>query len=203
MSNGTAYCWGYDGEGEVGVGTNSDQYATPQTLALTNVLKIDGGGDHGCALLSDQSVHCWGGNFYGEVGDGTGTEQDSPVATGITNAIDLSMGLGYHSCAILSTGGAQCWGEDDYGECGDGTTVNFDQLSPVDVVSLSGAVSVQLGNNHSCAAVSGGTAKCWGLDAVDRGGPNGGVTHVVAAGAHACVLVSGGAVRGRCHLQAG
>ena len=174
------------------------------------MLKIEGGSDQTCALLTGGAVKCWGGNFYGEDGDGTATEQDSPVDTGITNATDISMGLGEHSCAILTGGAAKCWGEGDYGECGDGT-FNFENDSPVDVTSFSSGVSIQLGNTHTCAIVSGGNVKCWGSDSYGELGDEGssdsdvpvsaGVTGAVAIAAggdgyynHTCAIVAGGKV---------
>jgi alpha-tubulin suppressor-like RCC1 family protein len=207
VANGTASCWGDDTYGQTGIGTDFTTYNTPQTVTgLSSVLKIDGGGDQTCALLTNQSVYCWGGNFNGEVGDGTGTEQDSPVATGVTSALDINAGLGSHTCALLSTGGASCWGEGDLGECGDGN-LTPSNLSPVTVSSLSGGFAISLGYAHSCAVVSGGALKCWGDETYSELGDNGttnsavpvtasqtGVAAVAGGFYHTCALTNAGAV---------
>ena len=73
----------------------------------------------------------------------------------------------YHTCARISNGTILCWGHNGYYELGTGN--NTAHLLPVQVRSgnnagiLTGEVSVSVGQYHSCAVHSDGSARCWGL----------------------------------------
>jgi hypothetical protein len=68
----TLWCWGYNHEGQVGVGTNDDWYDYPvQVTSLFNtVVSVDAGTYATCAVTSDGSVWCWGDNTGGVLGNG-------------------------------------------------------------------------------------------------------------------------------------
>jgi len=117
--------------------------------------------DTGCVVLRDGTVRCWG---YGPVGDGKssfGSITPVPVA-GVSNAIEVSAGV-RHMCALLADTTVRCWGSNQFRQLGDGSTVPT-RLGPVTVVGLSGAVSLASGDNHTCALLRDGTARCWGDD---------------------------------------
>ena len=140
-------------------------------------IDISSGTSHTCAIVSDTTLKCWGYNFEGQLGDGssgTGFNRVSPVnvRTSSTDATDLTgvtaIGLGQkHSCAILSGGAMKCWGSNNNGQLGDSTTVQ--RISPVyvrtsssDASNLTGVTTIDLGERHTCAILSGGAMKCWG-----------------------------------------
>jgi alpha-tubulin suppressor-like RCC1 family protein len=66
----------------------------------------------------------------------------------------------YHSLARRSDGTLWAWGRNDKGQLGDGTTI--DRATPVQVVNLTGIISVAAGDQHSVVARSDGTAHAWG-----------------------------------------
>ena len=76
-----------------------------------------------------------------------------------------------HTCAVKSAGGVFCWGDNSKGQLGDNTVT--DRPAPVQVLgvgavgTLDGVARVAAGLQHSCAALTAGTAFCWGLN--DRG----------------------------------
>ncbi|HEU4412635.1 MAG TPA: hypothetical protein VFS43_45750 [Polyangiaceae bacterium] len=73
-----------------------------------------------------------------------------------------------HSCAIVPKGQVLCWGSNNYGQLGDGTTASH--LTPMPVLQSPGGPpltrvqALALGSYHSCALVSGGEIRCWGLN---------------------------------------
>jgi alpha-tubulin suppressor-like RCC1 family protein len=178
MANGTVKCWGYNVDGQLGDGSNSDSStpvvvqgidgSSPSKTAVT----VHTTGPQTCALMADGTVMCWGRNNYGQLGDNSNTSSNVPVVvSGIdglsasSTAVSVAAG-GYHSCAAMADGSVQCWGSNLHGALGDGQPM--DSLVPVVVSGLDGssasssAVSVSAGSFHSCAVLADGTSACWG-----------------------------------------
>ena len=139
-------CWGYNANGELGDGTNTNRDTPTQTSSLgigRTVIAISSGYFHTCAILDDGSVGCWGRNNDDQLGDGTTTSrntttQTSSLGTGRT-AVAISSGS-HHTCAILDDGTVSCWGDNNYAQLGDGTggdfTNDYDRNTPTQTSSL-------------------------------------------------------------------
>ncbi len=141
VEGGTAWCWGWNSEGQVGDGTKGTDRSTPVKVAgLTDAVQLALGDYHSCARLADGTAVCWGANTHGQLGDGT-TDQHltptpvvSPSGDGrLSGIVDLHAGYDF-SCALLVSGDVYCWGWNDYGQLGDGTTADRDV--PTRVVGL-------------------------------------------------------------------
>ncbi len=82
-TNGLAYCWGLNSNGQLGDGTLTNR-ASP-TLVATRYVGLNGlgtvsaGMTHTCAVSFQSLVFCWGDNFQGELGDGTTNPSMVPV----------------------------------------------------------------------------------------------------------------------------
>ncbi len=185
-NGGKVWCWGSDGNGELGNGYSGNGHdsstpaqvvigPTPGTAALDHVIQISAGGSHTCALSQGETVSCWGRNYEGQLGNGAlihtlGSDKSTPVpVVSLTNVINISAGYG-HTCAVLSTGSytISCWGANSYGQLGHGNTT--DSSSPVQVytigtTALIGVSKVSAGSFHTCALLSSGNARCWGHNA--------------------------------------
>jgi Regulator of Chromosome Condensation (RCC1) repeat protein/Big-like domain-containing protein len=156
-----AYCWGYDGNGELGTGAVGASQPSPVNTGQTFV-SVTSGYAHTCAILDSNSpqVYCWGNNRYGQVGtDSSGLTYPTPLFVGLFAAVSAG---GFHTCAMSTAGASYCWGENIYGQLGTGS-LNGNQLAPV---AVQGPVlqSIVAGYLHTCGLTSAGAAYCWGLD---------------------------------------
>lgn len=161
FADGTAKCWGRNGRGQVGDGTDVSPVTTPHAVVnLSSAATLALGGYHSCALMRDGTVQCWGQSDHGQIGAPGLAFSGSPVTVqGISGATAVAGGA-LHTCAVLGNGTAWCWGQNDHGQLGDGTT--NDSASPVQVQGLANAVSISLGWGHSCALKQDGSVWCWG-----------------------------------------
>jgi alpha-tubulin suppressor-like RCC1 family protein len=160
---GSVSCWGYNQYGQVGDETIIDRFSPTNTKGLTAVGKVSAGEFHSCAIMNS-GVKCWGDNEWGQLGNGTTTGMLVPVDVYSlsTGAKAVTTGAN-HSCAVTTSGGIKCWGDNEVGQLGDGTRTN--RLTPVDVIGLTtGVLAVSAGSNYTCALVSNGGVKCWGIN---------------------------------------
>jgi len=180
IEGGTVRCWGLDLGGQLGNGATEGIVRSPMDVpGVDEVVALEAGAWHTCALRANGAVLCWGTDNYGQLGDGDDDEVDepSPVAvTTVTGATSIAVGA-VHTCATLSGGTVQCWGGDEYGQIGDGDDGQANQMSAADVLGLADAVTVTVGFDHTCALGETGVVLCWGRD-VDGQVGNGGVGQV-------------------------
>lgn len=76
---GTAYCWGYNPYGELGVAASAvrDSVAGP-VLGAPPFVAIAAGDSHTCGLTAAGIVYCWGENGYGQLGNGSFARSQTP-----------------------------------------------------------------------------------------------------------------------------
>ncbi len=175
---GRAYCWGANGNGQLG--NNSTTLAlTPAAvttgggLTTTNVASIDTGYSHTCAVTTAHAVYCWGKNTNGQLGNNGTAQAKVPTAVttggGLTATNVARVSAGYaHTCVVTTTGAAYCWGSNSYGQVGD-TTAGTDRLVPTAVDTTTGLTSttvarISSGAYHTCAVTTAGAAYCWGYN---------------------------------------
>lgn len=80
LINGIVKCWGRNRYGQLGNGTDDNNYNYPVSVKdIDNAISVSAGGEYSCAILSDHIAKCWGSNFYGQLGDGTTDDSSVPV----------------------------------------------------------------------------------------------------------------------------
>jgi alpha-tubulin suppressor-like RCC1 family protein len=211
-TDGTVWCWGYNGWGALGV-TGGSQPDPVQVPLGSTATMIAAGGSTTCAVLPDNRLKCWGHNNKGQLGNSTwGTAAvTTPVYTSFVPAsftvAHLEIG-GTHTCAISVAGAAWCWGESTNGRLG--TTASSDAVSPTATAALGDtAIEVASGGAHTCVLLTNGTISCFGKNNMGQLGqalataasPTPTVvtlaataTHVVAGGQFTCALLATTAV---------
>lgn len=227
-------CWGNNQFGQAGNGTCTDVESPTGNLISTtgvpadvvglssDVVAMDAGGSHTCAVTQAGGVKCWGYNGLGELGLGRlgGPEicNHKPCSTTPVDVAGLSSGITAvsagvsHTCALTEGGEVKCWGYDEYGRLGNGSdmTTVLSVPEPVDVSGLSDAVAISAGGSHTCALTRAGGVKCWGRNfagqlgngtitdsstPTDVSGLTSGVAAISAGGSHTCALTRTGAVK--------
>ena len=180
-TNGRLYCWGYDGDGQLGNGSaTTDSQPTPVQVAgnRTDWATVTAGEGHTCARRTDRRLYCWGDDWAGQIGDGgTNTDQPAPVqvAGNLTDWASVTAGYG-HTCARRTTGRLYCWGYDGSGQIGDGSGTT-EQPAPAEVAgNRTDWASVAAGENHTCARRTTGRLYCWGYDGYGQLGNGSGTT---------------------------
>ncbi|KIG12810.1 Molybdopterin oxidoreductase, iron-sulfur binding subunit [Enhygromyxa salina] len=154
-----------DGNAVTGDGCDND-------CTYTEIIAVDAGGAHTCALIEGGRVRCWGLNSYGQLGLGNvvtvGDDEspsDVPDVALPGPVAQISTGLAEHTCARLENQSVYCWGRNNAGQLGLGHTdgigdneVNFEPtLVGVDVVDI------EIGSFQTCARGVDQTVFCWGL----------------------------------------
>lgn len=194
LRDGTAKCWGFGADGQLGdgvaYGTSSPTFipaftATPVTVknpagsaALSGLRTIGTGTEHSCAVRdSDGAVFCWGDEQSGHLGNGlTASLRLLPVqvetSSGfLTGIVDLAVGR-ETSCGLSAVGAAFCWGGNQFGQLANplliNTSVNpntfYPALEATQWGNVTGLRGIGIGGQHICAFTSSAVVCAGGTD---------------------------------------
>ncbi len=161
-----ALCWGNNGWGALGAGSNVGYSATPLAVAGNhNFVKLSAGIDHACGLTTANATYCWGHNDWGQFGIGnTGMATTPVLAANGLQLQSIEAGPAY-SCGIAMNGAAYCWGVNGAGQTGEGTQISYGNTfrnTPAPVVGNLSFASLSLGYAFACGLTTNGSAYCWG-----------------------------------------
>ena len=170
LSSDRAYCWGYNAQGQLGLGVVGGTHTAPDSLAGGHrFLALTAGRYHTCGIATDSTAYCWGVNDTGQLGTGsTGAAASSPVAvtTGL-KFVALAAGAD-HTCGIATDSLSYCWGANSGGQLGDGTTSAHYTPMPA-----SGGLKfsvITANRNFTCGVTTSSAAYCWGGNGSGGGG---------------------------------
>lgn len=206
---GVAKCWGSNTSGELGDGTTNRATNPVNVQGIEDeVIDIEAGVSHTCALLSTGRVKCWGANESGQLGDGTVLRRLTPVDVQNLplNVTAISAGKTL-SCAIMA-GAIKCWGNLVY-------QASAYQVKPTPVQGLNGfdlgggIANISLGELHTCVLSYASVAYCWGNNVQGQLGDgtftsraipqpvklNNAARYISSGGGHTCAILLNGTVR--------
>lgn len=165
---GAAYCWGWNGDGQLGDSTIEQRSASAVQVGADGAAftSLSAGADFTCGLTTTRVAYCWGTNRWGQLGNGTTT--NPMVPTPVTRELSFAaLATGRrHTCGLTTAGAAYCWGYNVRGQVGDGTWV--DRSAPVAVSPGTTFTKITTGQDHSCALAATGTVSCWGWNFRDQ-----------------------------------
>lgn len=164
-ATGAAYCWGYNGRGTVGDGTETHRAApTPVSGGLTfRFLSV--GEFHACGLTTSDEAYCWGWNSAGQAGapmsgyqcsGGAGLCIRTPVRAASSLTFRTIGASSASTCATTTTNETWCWGSGPSGL----------YYGPTPWLHASGFsfTSIVSRGEHYCAIDAAGAAHCWGAN---------------------------------------
>jgi alpha-tubulin suppressor-like RCC1 family protein/pimeloyl-ACP methyl ester carboxylesterase len=189
-----AYCWGANGNGQIGNGTSGNHLLSPTRVLGGQVfVQLVGGDNHSCGRTVTNTVYCWGINHRGQLGDGTNTDRSTPtLAAGGMTFVDIAAG-NEHTCGRTSTNAAYCWGRNDSGQLGDNTV--WHSSTPRLVAGGLAFAQLAAGMVHTCGRTTANATYCWGRNlygVLGNGTTIDQPTPIQIAGGHAFVAISSG-----------
>uniref|UniRef100_A0A2R5L7B3 Putative alpha-tubulin suppressor n=1 Tax=Ornithodoros turicata TaxID=34597 RepID=A0A2R5L7B3_9ACAR len=116
LENGEVYGWGYNGNGQLGLGNNVNQTTPCKVTSLQGVVidKVVCGYAHTMALSDEGALYSWGANSYGQLGTGNKANQVNPVriASDIGRIVEVAASHYVHiSAAMTQTFKVYMWGQ--------------------------------------------------------------------------------------------
>lgn len=171
-TNGSLWCWGGNGQGQLGTATEEDHSLVPLEVAANQSwTSVSVGGGYGgstsafaCAIRTDGSAWCWGRPKNG-LGNGA-TSSTVPVRVDDTTTWTTISSGDEHVCGVKSDGSAWCWGGNYAAQLGSGDTAS--QYRPRQVLGAGTWTAVDVGNSAgssataTCGVKTDHTAWCWG-----------------------------------------
>ncbi|KAI4565134.1 hypothetical protein MJT46_009477 [Ovis ammon polii x Ovis aries] len=116
LDNGEVYGWGYNGNGQLGLGNNGNQLTPVRVAALHSVCvnQIVCGYAHTLALTDEGLLYAWGANTYGQLGTGNKNNLLSPAHIMVEKerVIEIAACHSAHTSAAKTQGGhVYMWGQ--------------------------------------------------------------------------------------------
>jgi alpha-tubulin suppressor-like RCC1 family protein len=120
-SSGTPWCWGDNGQGQLGTGSYA-MAMTPQAAKTTltfGLLRANSAST--CGQTTNGDWHCWGLNYAGQLGVQTREPAVSLPAAVRFGPRFTRIAIGHsHGCGLDEAGKAWCWGSNDFKQLGRG-----------------------------------------------------------------------------------
>lgn len=132
LSNGVAYCTGWNGNGILGTG---DTEAASGFVKVSTELRFRELTmfKHACGIAVDNAAYCWGSGKAGQLGNASTENQALPSLVEGGHRFEQASTLGDHTCAMSLMHAVFCWGWGQNGRLGSGTTESSTVPRMVDI----------------------------------------------------------------------
>ena len=190
---GNVYAWGLNNRGQLGVNDNYNRTVPTIVVGanrsgerLNNITLAAAGDLWSMVMTRDGKVYSWGENGHGQLGDNTGRTKSYPVRIRghrgggyMANVISIACGDN-HGLVVRTDGSVYSWGANASKQLGLGGTNTADRVAPQKVQAgandygpsapisgggtLSEAISVAAGANHSLVLTREGNVFAWGAN---------------------------------------
>jgi alpha-tubulin suppressor-like RCC1 family protein len=125
-SAGALFGWGYNGDGQLGVGDAGQRLVPAQVGVRTTWTAVSCGSHHALCLRRDGTLWAFGWNGLGQLGIGSTEERQAPAQVGAdADWMTVSAG-GESSFGLKQDGALWSWGGDESGQVGVGDTESRD-----------------------------------------------------------------------------
>ncbi|KAL2310884.1 hypothetical protein Nmel_002563 [Mimus melanotis] len=116
VENGEVYVWGYNGNGQLGLGSSGNQPTPCRIAALQGirVQRVACGYAHTLVLTDEGQIYAWGANSYGQLGTGNKSNQSYPTTVIVDKdrVIEIAACHSAHtSAAKTQSGQVYMWGQ--------------------------------------------------------------------------------------------
>jgi alpha-tubulin suppressor-like RCC1 family protein len=156
---GAAWCWGSNGNGQLGTGSAAATIADPTPVGDgRRYVRIFSGDYHTCAIATDHTLWCWGRNGAQELGLGDSADRNTPqqvlIVAPQTGPDDQWAFVGPgsdHTCAIMANMSLWCWGSNANGQLGQNGNPTIVRNRPEVVTPGSTWQLVEAGSDFECA----------------------------------------------------
>ncbi len=162
-ATGAAFAWGFNNNGQLGVGDVTDRSSPVAVLGGLQFKKTSSGNFHNLGLAVDGTVYAWGRNVRGQLGVGDTTPRSSPVAVLGGLKFREICAVEDKSFGITFSGDLYAWGDNSFGELGIGDVTA--RSSPVAVLGGLKFKIIKAALLHTYGITEGGDAYAWGLNA--------------------------------------
>jgi alpha-tubulin suppressor-like RCC1 family protein len=185
--DGTVWCWGGNGTGQLGLGIplpDSTPHATPARVPdVSDVDTVFASDGFTVAHTTHNSLFVWGNSARGQLALGTKTPQPRPQS--LSSPLDIATaGLGgQHQCAATSSGALFCTGNNESfalglpqsqttSQCGEFSGLMQCSYAFVPLPQEPSVVGIAAGTNHTCVLRQPSQVACAGSNEKGQIGAN-------------------------------
>lgn len=182
LRGGEVYCWGENGQGQLGIGDSDDRILPAKVPLSGKAVQLVSGYSSHYARFDDGQLWAWGANLSGELGQGDSSSYVLPQVVldnsfnPLTNVIqvvasgDVTSGS---ACALIDNDGDRdgevwCWGGNASGQVGNNSTAVALVAQPVQLLgggNLDDIAALEMSGGSQasvCGLDIGGDVYCWG-----------------------------------------
>lgn len=187
-NKGSAFCWGLNDRGQLGVGDNKNKNVPTQLKSVVGAKETVAGYESSCVSFANGSYKCFGAGTSGQLGNGDIMDSNLPVivasgtttallATAVTDLKDVSLGA-FHSCLVDKDSTAWCWGRagdnllgwGDVATAGSYLATQFTTYKSWPTSVMTSVADISTGFGHSCLVRRDGAVYCWGDNSLGQMG---------------------------------